>query len=76
MSLHAICFIMVGRLAHSSNLKMGATCFSETSVDFQRTTRRHIPEEKTLYLLSFTEEPSNVRIQSHLNPIPIHMAVS
>jgi hypothetical protein len=32
-------------LPHSaSTSKMEATCFSETSVDFQRTTRRHIPE--------------------------------
>jgi hypothetical protein len=25
-----------------------ATCSSETSVDFQRTTRRYIPEDRTL----------------------------
>jgi hypothetical protein len=35
-------------LAYSSNLKMEATCSSETSVDFQRTARRYIPEDKTL----------------------------
>jgi hypothetical protein len=29
----------------SSTLKMEAICFSETSVDTQRTTRRHIPED-------------------------------
>jgi hypothetical protein len=28
---------------------MEATCSSETSVDFQRTTRRHIPEDTTLH---------------------------
>jgi hypothetical protein len=27
---------------------MGATCSSETSVEFQRTTRRYIPEDWTL----------------------------
>jgi hypothetical protein len=29
-------------------LKMKAICSSETSVDFQRTTRRYIPEDRTL----------------------------
>jgi hypothetical protein len=29
----------------SSTLKIEATCFSETSVETQRTTRRHIPED-------------------------------
>jgi hypothetical protein len=33
-------------LAYSSTLKMKAACSSETSVDFQQTTRRYIPEEK------------------------------
>jgi signal-transduction protein with cAMP-binding, CBS, and nucleotidyltransferase domain len=28
---------------------MEATCFSEKSVDFQRTTRRYIPEDRTLH---------------------------
>jgi hypothetical protein len=32
---------------------MEATGFSETSVDFQRTTERYIPEDETLQLLSF-----------------------
>jgi hypothetical protein len=36
--------------AYSSTLKMGATCSSVTSVDFQRTTRRYIPEESSLLL--------------------------
>jgi hypothetical protein len=35
----------------SSTLKMEAICFSETSVETQRTTRRHIPEDNTLQLL-------------------------
>jgi hypothetical protein len=37
-----------------SNLKMEAMCFSETSIDFQRTTRRYIPEDSTLLQLYIT----------------------
>jgi hypothetical protein len=33
----------------SSTLKMEVTCSFETSVDFQRTTRRYIPEDSTLH---------------------------
>jgi hypothetical protein len=36
-------------LAYSLRLKMEATCSSETSNDFQRTTRRYIPEDRTLH---------------------------
>jgi hypothetical protein len=32
-----------------SIMKMQATCFCETSVDFQWTTRYYIPEDRTLY---------------------------
>jgi hypothetical protein len=35
--------------AYSSTLKMEAICYSEMSVDFQRTTRRYIPEDRTIY---------------------------
>jgi hypothetical protein len=35
--------------AYSSTLKMEAICSFETSVGFQRTTRRYIPEDRTLY---------------------------
>jgi hypothetical protein len=31
---------------------MEATCSSEISVDFQLTTRRYIPEDRTLHLLN------------------------
>jgi hypothetical protein len=34
--------------AYSSTLKMEAICSSETSVGFQRTTQRYIPEDSTL----------------------------
>jgi hypothetical protein len=40
------CFTLVSSLDYSLNLQMAATCSSETSVDFQRTTRRYIPEDK------------------------------
>jgi hypothetical protein len=46
--LLATCFTVVSCLAYST-LKMEATRSSETSVDFQRTTRHYIPEERTLY---------------------------
>jgi hypothetical protein len=36
-------------LFYSSALKMKMTCSAETSVDFQRTTRRYIAEERTLH---------------------------
>jgi hypothetical protein len=38
-------FTLVSCLAYSSILKMDATCSSEASVEFQRTTRRYIPED-------------------------------
>jgi hypothetical protein len=41
----------VSCFAYSSILKMETTCFSETQVDFQRTTRRYIPEYITLQFL-------------------------
>jgi hypothetical protein len=36
-------------LGFSSILKMEGTCSSETSVDFQRTTKRYIPEARALH---------------------------
>jgi hypothetical protein len=36
-------------LPHFSTLKMESICSSETSVDFQRTTRSYIPEDTTLH---------------------------
>jgi hypothetical protein len=33
----------------SSTLKMEAICSSETSVETQRTTRRHVPEDDTFH---------------------------
>jgi hypothetical protein len=43
-------FMLVSCLAYFSPLKMEASGSYETSVDFQRTTRRSIPERMTLHL--------------------------
>jgi hypothetical protein len=40
--------MLVSYLAYSSTLKMEGTCSSETSVGFQRTTWRDIPEDRAL----------------------------
>jgi hypothetical protein len=45
-ALLATCFALVSCFYYSSTLKMN-TRSSETSVDFQRTTRRYIPEDRT-----------------------------
>jgi hypothetical protein len=42
-------FMLVCYSAYLSTPKMKAICSSETSVDFQRTTRRYIPEDNTLH---------------------------
>jgi hypothetical protein len=42
-----LAFTLVSCLAYSSILKMESTYSSETSVDFQRTTRRYVPEDRT-----------------------------
>jgi hypothetical protein len=46
---HGLSFTLVSCLAYSSTLKTEATSCSETSVDFQRTTWCHIPEDITLH---------------------------
>jgi hypothetical protein len=58
--LLATFFTLISCLAYSSTLMMQMTCSSETSVNFKRTTRRYIPENRTLhnhrceYLKSYT----------------------
>jgi hypothetical protein len=42
----AICFMLAFLLVYSSTLKMEATYSSETTVGFQRTIRRYIPEDR------------------------------
>jgi hypothetical protein len=38
-------------IAYSSTLKMGAVYSSKTSADFQRTTQRYFPEDRTLQII-------------------------
>jgi hypothetical protein len=45
--LLVICFMLVSFLVYPSTLKMKAMCSSETSVDFQRTIGRYIPNDWT-----------------------------
>jgi hypothetical protein len=42
-------FTLVSCLAYFSTLKTEVTCSSEALVDFQRTTRDYIPEDRTLH---------------------------
>jgi hypothetical protein len=49
-SLHEFAFMLVSCLAYSSILKMEAKYSSETSVDFQGTTRCYIPKYRTLQI--------------------------
>jgi hypothetical protein len=42
-------FTLVSCFAYSSTMKTEATCSSETSVDFQRTTQCYIAEDRTLH---------------------------
>jgi hypothetical protein len=51
-------FTLVSWRAYSSTLKIEATCSSETLVGFQRTTRRYIPEDKTLHPVCFCLGPN------------------
>jgi hypothetical protein len=41
-------FTLLSLFSHSPILKMDATCSSETPVAFRQTTRRYIPEDRTL----------------------------
>jgi hypothetical protein len=41
-----LCFLLVSCWAYSSTLKMEATCSSETSIDFERTTHQYIAQDK------------------------------
>jgi hypothetical protein len=48
---HEVCLLPASYwflLQYSSTLKIWATCSSETLIDFQRTTRLYIPEDRTL----------------------------
>jgi hypothetical protein len=57
-------FTLLSCMACSSTLKMEAICFSEMSVDFQLTSRRYIPKDRTVHqcIYVLTQEPgSNYR---------------
>jgi hypothetical protein len=49
VALLAMCFMLVSCLAYPLTPKMEVTCSCETSIDFQRTTRRCIPEDSALH---------------------------
>jgi hypothetical protein len=49
----------------ASTLKMEAICSSESSVDFQRTTRRYIPEDSTLHIFISPQFPF-ISMQVHV----------
>jgi hypothetical protein len=60
-----------------STLKMEAICFSETSVDFKRTTRRYIQEDRTLQTVMYQQilvEVSSAKF--HENPFSSTRIVS
>jgi hypothetical protein len=50
LMLFSIWFTLVSCLPCSSTMNMEATCSSETSADFLGTTRRFIPEDRTLQI--------------------------
>jgi hypothetical protein len=57
MSDFATCLMLVSCLGYSSILKIGATCSSETSVDFQHTVRCCFPED--VFLITTAVRTSN-----------------
>jgi hypothetical protein len=54
--------MMISCLAFSSTLNMETKCSSETSVDFQRTTQRHVPEDRILSLPSLLKKKLNFKV--------------
>jgi hypothetical protein len=56
---------LISCLSYSSTLKMEETYSSETSVVFQRTTRRYIPEDRTPH----NDRCENLRPYTILKPV-------
>jgi hypothetical protein len=73
-SLNGVWFLLLMLATFlASTLKMEATCFSESSVDFRRTTRGHIPEDITLHNHCFDSLKSN---SSSMNCTPVDINVT
>jgi hypothetical protein len=64
LRLLAHCFMLVSCLAYSSTLKVEAVYSFETSVHFQRTTRRYMPE-----LISSVCTPNGRKLSFSLLPL-------
>jgi hypothetical protein len=60
--LAAVVVLPASCLAYSTTLKMEATCTSETSVDFERITRRCIPEDRIVLISSLRSQDCAVGI--------------
>jgi hypothetical protein len=65
-ALLATCITLVSCLTYSSTMKIVETCSSETSINFQRSTRCYIPEDRILH------NNSSENLKSH----KIHIDVS
>jgi hypothetical protein len=75
------CFTLISCFVFSSNLKMEATYSSETSFDFQRTTQRYIPEDKSFhnhscenqrpYIAMLMVENSRMQLANHCFVTPL-----
>jgi hypothetical protein len=65
-------FLLVLCLVYFSTLKMVATCSSETSAEFERTTRRYIPEDNTLHN-HCRENLKNVNFLPHIKLCLLHL---
>jgi hypothetical protein len=54
------CFLLVSCLAYCSTLKLEGVCSSEISLNPSRTTRHHIPADRTLHSHSCEKLKSNI----------------
>jgi hypothetical protein len=66
---HTVClppaFTLVSCSAYSSTLKMEVPCSSETSVDFQWSTRRYFPEDITLHTVQCPSYVGRTDVTDH-----------
>jgi hypothetical protein len=63
-------FTLVSCFACYSTLNMQSTCSSEKSVDFQRTKRRYIPEDRTLHNHRCKVKGKVVTVLNELSTMP------